>query len=157
MEYYEKLPVRPNATVLHSGSAWNIIPSSAEVHISIRTIPEWNNDIMERLFLSMLEEFAKKHDIEYTIRKDIDMKAWISEGPHVERFFNIYNEVTGLNLEPAVELGGTDGVHFVDRMPVIQFGPMRPENRIHGPDEFVYLKDVEMVKEVVKRVIERGI
>jgi len=56
-----------------------------------------------------------------------------------------------------VELGGTDGVHFADRMPVVQFGPMRPECNIHGKNEFVYLSDVEVVKRVVEEVLRRGI
>ncbi len=157
VEHYERLPVRATATVLHSGHAWNIIPGDAELALSIRTVPEWNNDIMEPLFTSMLRDFAKEEGIEIEITKDIDMRAWISEGEHVERFMKIYREVTGEDVRPAVELGGTDGVHLADRMPVIQFGPMRPENRIHGPDEFVYLKDFEMVYRVARRILEEGI
>ncbi len=156
-EYYENLPVRASATVLHSGSAWNIIPSIAELHISIRTVPEWNNNQIEPLFLELFKEFARKNSIDYEIKKDIDMEAWVSEGEEVERFYQLYREVTGMDVRPAVELGGTDGVHFKDRMPVVQFGPMRPENNIHGPDEFVYLKDVEMVEEVVREILRRGL
>ncbi len=156
-EHYEKLPVRPSATVLHTGSAWNIIPSTAEVHVSIRTVPEWNNDLMESLFLELLEEFTQENNIEYEVRKDIDMEAWVSEGEEIKRFYDLYREVTGIDVKPAVELGGTDGVHFKDRMPVVQFGPMRPENNIHGPNEFVYLKDVEMVEKVVREILRRGL
>lgn len=156
-EHYEKLPVRASATVLHAGSAWNIIPSSAELHVSVRTVPEWNNDVIEPLFLDLLEDFARKHDINYEIKRDISMNAWVSEGPHVEKFMEIYRDVTGRNVKPAIELGGTDGVHFVDRMPVIQFGPMFPENNIHGPDEFVDLREVQNVENVVREVLRRGI
>ncbi len=156
-EHYERLPVRASATVLHAGSAWNIIPSSAEIHVSIRTVPEWNNETMEPLFLELLDDFAKKNGIDYEIRKDISMESWVSEGPHVERFLEIYRKVTGRNVKPAIELGGTDGVRFVDRMPVIQFGPMFPENRIHGPDEFVDLREVQNVENVVKEILRRGI
>lgn len=75
----------------------------------------------------------------------------------MERFLEVYREVTGIHVEPAVELGGTDGVHFADRMPVVQFGPLRPENNVHGPDEFVYLKDLELVERVVERFVEEGL
>ncbi len=156
-EHYERLPVRASATVLHAGSAWNIIPSSATVEISIRTVPGWNNDVVEPLFLDLLDEFARGNGIEYELRKDIDMGTWVSGGKEVERFLEVYREVTGIHVEPAVELGGTDGVHFADRMPVVQFGPLRPENNVHGPDEFVYLKDLELVERVVERFVEEGL
>ena len=156
-EHYDRVPLRAAATVLHAGSAWNIIPSSAEVHISIRTVPDWNNEDVEPLFLELLKEFAEKEGIEYEIEKDIDMKAWVSEGSHVEKFLDIYRRITGRDVKPAVEPGGTDGVHFVDRMPVIQFGPMFPENNIHGPDEFVRLGEVENVERVVEELLRRGI
>jgi len=42
-------------------------------------------------------------------------------------------------------------------MPVVQFGPMRPENNIHGKNEFVYLRDVEMVQNVVEEVLKKGL
>ncbi len=155
VEHYDRIPVRAAATVIKGGYAWNVIPQEVSIEISIRTTPSWNH--VGEQFTQMLREFCDREGIECDIREDIYINAWISEGEHVENFMRIYEEVTGKRIEPAIELGGTDGVHFVDRMGVVQFGPMRPENNIHGPDEFVYLKDVEMVKNVVKGVIEKGV
>lgn len=157
VEHYNRLPVRAAATILHSGSVWNIIPSRAEVHISIRTVPDINNDAVEEAFISLLKKFMEENNIVADIRKDIDMKAWASRGKEVENFFEIYKEVTGTKVLPAVELGGTDGVHFADRMPVVQFGTIRKENNPHGPNEFVYLKDVEMVERVITELLKRGV
>jgi len=156
-EHYERIPVRASATVLHSGGVWNVIPSRAELHVSIRTVPDINNDVVERAFLELLNEFLEENGIEAEIRKDIDMKAWASGGEEVEKFLRIYEEVTGVRAEKTIELGGTDGVHFADRMPVVQFGTIRRENNPHGPDEFVYLRDVEMVERVVAELLRRGV
>ncbi len=156
-EHYDRIPVRAAATVVKAGSAWNIIPGEAEVAFSIRTVPGWENDILNQLFQELLSEFCQKSGIEVDITRDFEMKPWVSEGEHVEKFVKILQEVTGKKMEPVVELGGTDGVHFVDRMPVIQFGPMRPENNIHGINEFVYITDIQLVEDVVKKVLEVGL
>ncbi len=156
-EHYKKLPVRAAATILHAGSVWNIIPGEATLSFSIRTVPGWENNILDKLFREMLEEFSRKNGISVEVSKDFEMNPWVSEGEHVQKFIKILEEVTGKTYAPVVELGGTDGVYFVDRMPVIQFGPMRPENNIHGPNEFVYIEDVLLVEKVVRKVLEKGL
>ncbi|RLJ02442.1 MAG: hypothetical protein DRP08_04555, partial [Candidatus Aenigmatarchaeota archaeon] len=54
----------------------------------------------------------------------------------------------------AGELGGNDGTFFdMKNIPVIAFGAIRDDCNIHAPGEFVYIKDVEMLKEFVKGLL----
>lgn len=156
-EHYDGVPLRLNATMLSAGIAGNIIPDVAEILVDVRTIPECDNDCAWRWIAENLLSFAEREGIRISLEKEPLMRPWVSEGPHAERFAEIVQRVTGEPQDVFVELGGTDGVHFADRMPVVQFGPMRPENNIHGKNEFVYLRDVEMVQKVVEELLRSGI
>ncbi|MHA1722377.1 MAG: M20/M25/M40 family metallo-hydrolase, partial [Candidatus Baldrarchaeia archaeon] len=82
------------------------------------------------------------------------MDAWVTTDEKViEKFRQILREVTGKEPKVIVELGGTDGVHLIDRMPVIQFGALRGDNNAHGLNEFVYIDDLKLTKEFVKKTI----
>ncbi|RJS80987.1 hypothetical protein CW707_04485 [Candidatus Bathyarchaeota archaeon] len=61
------------------------------------------------------------------------MDGWYTADEKIIRKFKeILEEVLGRKVKVVVELGGTDGVFMIDRMPVIQFGTMRDKNNIHG-------------------------
>ena len=156
-EHYDGVPLRLNATMLSAGIAGNVIPDVAEVLIDVRTVPEYDNDFAWQWVAGNLLSFAEREGIRISVEKAALMHPWVSEGDHAKRFAEIVQRVTGEPQDVYVELGGTDGVHFADRMPVVQFGPMRPENNIHGKNEFVYLRDFEMVQKVVEEVLRRGL
>ncbi len=156
-EHYDGVPLRLNATMMSAGVAGNVIPDVVDVLIDVRTVPEYDNDFAWRWIAENLLSFAERKGIRISLERQALMHPWVSEGPHAERFAKIVESVTGEKQDVFVELGGTDGVHFADRMPVVQFGPMRPENNIHGKNEFVYLRDVEMVQRVVERLLQEGI
>lgn len=156
-EHYDGVPIRLNATMMSAGIAGNIIPDVVDILIDVRTVPEYNNDFAWQWIAENILSFAENNNIRISVEKNPLMCPWVSEGEHAKRFAEIVQRVTGEPQEIYVELGGTDGVHFADRMPVVQFGPMRPENNIHGKNEFVYLGDVEMVQKVVEELLRSGI
>ena len=156
-EHYDGVPLRLNATMISAGIAGNVIPDVVDILVDVRTIPECDNDCAWQWIAENLLSFAEKNNIRISVEKNVLMRPWVSEGDHAKRFAEIVQRVTGEPQDVFVELGGTDGVHFADRMPVVQFGPMRPENNIHGKNEFVYLKDVEMVQRVVEELLRSGI
>jgi len=143
--------------MLSAGVAGNVIPDVAEILVDVRTVPEYDNDFAWGWIAENLLSFAERNNIRISVEKNPLMRPWVSEGDHAQRFVEILQRVTGEPQNVFVELGGTDGVHFADRMPVVQFGPMRPENNIHGKNEFVHLKDVEMVQRVVGELLRSGI
>jgi succinyl-diaminopimelate desuccinylase len=153
-EYYEKLPARANVTIIESGVAANIIPGECKLVIDRRTIPEEKAEDAAQDLKRKIEEFAKENNIEVEIDAKGLMDAWVTTDEEViEKFKHILKDVTGEEPKVIVELGGTDGVHLIDRMPVIQFGALRGDNNIHGLNEFVYIKDLTLVKEFVKKTI----
>ncbi len=156
-EHYDGVPLRLNATMMSAGVAGNVIPDVVNILVDARTIPECDNDCAWEWIAENLLSFAERNNIRISVEKNPLMRPWVSGGDHAKRFAEIVQRVTGEPQDVFVELGGTDGVHFADRMPVVQFGPMRPENNIHGKNEFVYLKDVEMVQRVVEELLRSGI
>jgi len=151
---YDKAPRRINITMINAGVAPNTIPAECTLTIDMRTIPEEDVDAAAMEVKEAIERYAKENDVNVIVEVGEKMKGWYTTDRNVIKFFQrILEEITGKKAKVVVELGATDGIFFIDRMPVIQFGTMRDENNVHGKNEFVYLEDVELVKEFVKRTI----
>ncbi|MHA1616951.1 MAG: ArgE/DapE family deacylase [Candidatus Njordarchaeales archaeon] len=153
-EYYDRLPARLSVTMIHGGIAPNVIPSDCEIIIDRRTIPEEDAEKVAQELKNMILDFAKKSGISVEIEARGLINGWVTEDKQIiEKFKKILEELLGQEVRIVVELGGTDGVHLINRMPVIQFGALRSDNNIHGKDEFVYINDVVLVKDFIKKVI----
>ena len=153
-EYYEKLPARLSVTMIKGGVAPNIIPGECELIIDRRTIPEEDADEAARELEKLIHEFAQKEGMDIEIEARGLINGWVTKDEDViEKFRRILESLLGRKVKVVVELGGTDGVHLIDRMPVIQFGALRSDNNIHGINEFVYINDVILVKDFIKKVI----
>jgi len=153
-EHYDRVPARLNVTMIKGGVAPNIIPAECEITIDRRTIPEEKAETVARELKEKIEEFASKNEIEVEVKTKALIDAWVTKNEEIiGKFREILKEIMGEDPRIVVELGGTDGVHLIDRMPVIQFGALRSENNIHGKDEFVYIKDLIVVKDFIKKVI----
>ncbi len=153
-EHYEKLPARLSVTMIKGGVAPNIIPGECELIIDRRTIPEEDAEEAAREIQRVILDFAHKEGVDVELDARGLINGWVTKDEKiVMKFKKILEDILGKEVRLVVELGGTDGVHLIDRMPVGQFGALRSENNIHGIDEFVYIKDVILVKDFVKRVI----
>jgi len=152
--HYEYVPRRISVTKINSGVAANIIPAECNLLIDVRTIPEENAEKAAEELKKTIEDYAEKNGIKVEVEAKAFMNGWYTTDEKIiEKFKEILEEAIGRKVKVVVELGGTDGVFMIDRMPVIQFGTMREENNIHGKNEFVYLEDIEKVKNFVKKVI----
>jgi len=153
-EFYEKVPGRVSVTMIRGGVAPNVIPGECTLIIDRRTIPEERAKDAALDLKRRIEEFAKRHGIDVEIKIGPLMDAWATTDQHViETFKRILGDILGREPKILVELGGTDGAYLIDRMPVVQFGALRGDNNIHGPNEFVYIDDLVLVKEFVKRTV----
>ena len=154
LEHYDKVPARLSATMVKAGVAPNIIPGECEIVIDRRTIPEESAEEAAKELKEAIEEFAKANKIEVEVEARGLIDAWVTKDEHViNKFRGILKRVLGSEPKVIVELGGTDGVHLIDRMPVIQFGALRSDTNIHGKNEFVYIDDLILVKNFVKNVV----
>ena len=152
--YYEYVPRRISVTMIDGGVAANIIPAECNLLVDVRTIPEEKAEKAAEELRKIIEDYAEKNGIKVEVEAKAFMDGWYTTDEKIiEKFREILEEVLGRKVKVVVELGGTDGVFMIDRMPVIQFGTMRDENNIHGKNEFVYLEDIEKVKKFVKTII----
>ena len=152
--HYEHVPRRISVTMIEGGIAANIIPAECSLLVDIRTIPEENAEKAAKELKETIENYAKKNGIKIEVEAKGFMDGWYTmDEKIIRRFKEVLEKTLGREVRVVVELGGTDGVFMIDRMPVIQFGTMREENNIHGKNEFVYLEDIEKVRKFVKNVI----
>ncbi len=152
--HYDRLPARLSVTKIEAGVAENIIPQECRIVVDRRTIPEEDIYIVAKELKQSIETFAKKKHIELNVETKPLVSAWVTKDMEiVEKVRMILESILGHKVRTGVELGGTDGIWFIDRMPVIQFGALRVGTNIHGINEFVYLDDVVLVKNFVENVI----
>lgn len=147
---------RFSITIIRAGEKSNVIPGEAEATFDLRLLPEENVDEA----LTELKGFLSRVSDE--IGWEIELKEYEGGGnyytdpadPFVSSFSNAVEKVLGRRLEYAAELGANDGRYVRGKgIPTIVFGPIAPDSRFHGIDEFVRMTDIEMVKDVVVRYI----
>lgn len=152
--YYDRLPRRMHVTMIQGGIAQNVIPGECALKVNVRTIPEESAEKVALEIKDMLESFAKENGIALEVKLERVMDGWFTDKEEViERFKGILEDIIGKPVRVSVELGGTDGRHFIGRMPVIQYGAIREDTNFHGKNEFVYLEDLKTLKNFIKRVL----
>jgi acetylornithine deacetylase/succinyl-diaminopimelate desuccinylase family protein len=140
-------------TMLNAGEKENIIPGECEARFDMRVCPDENYERakrdLERYFKKLRSAQGVKATLEFTQQTPSNYFT-DPKHPIVARFARAASEAFGRRIPVAGELGGNDG-HFFSKIgiPVISFGPIRDDCRFHGVDEFVYLKDIELVKKTL--------
>jgi succinyl-diaminopimelate desuccinylase len=149
---------RFSVTMLRSGVKSNIIPGEAEATFDMRLLPE--EDTVKAQ--SELKKFLEKADLGDP-RYVIDLKFDQTGGnyyadpklPFVQDFKNTVKTVTGVSLPLAAELGGNDGKFTSGKgIPTISYGPLADDTHFHGVNEFVWLKDLKKVRDVIAKYLE---
>jgi acetylornithine deacetylase/succinyl-diaminopimelate desuccinylase-like protein len=152
---FEKIPLSIEVTIFKGGIASNVIPETCELTLNVRTPPDFEiKNIIDEI-CKEIENFVKAQGFEL-INVDKKFKdGWISKDlSFAEKVRDIFKK-NGKDVKICVEMGGTDGVFFYEKIPKLcQFGVERAENNIHGVNEFVYKEDVLFVKEVLKEIIK---
>lgn len=144
-------------TMLNAGEKENIIPGECEARFDMRVCPDENYEKakrdLERYFKKLRSAQGVKATLEFTQQTPSNYFT-DPRHPIVARFVRAASEAFGRRIPVAGELGGNDG-HFFSKVgiPVISFGPIRDDCRFHGVDEFVHLKDIELVKKTLVNLI----
>ena len=140
----------------------NIIPGEAVAGFDARLLPE--EDVEEAL-RELLEYFSAALDYAGA-RGSVEIvtsgRGWYStdEGLVEEAVGALERALAKTGVEQpirtAAELGGNDGTFFFLRgIPVVAFGAMRDDNNVHGDGEFVYVRDLVLLKEFIKELVSR--
>ncbi|RLF05810.1 MAG: hypothetical protein DRK00_03380 [Thermoprotei archaeon] len=137
----------------------NRIPAEAMLGFDVRLIPEEDLDEALNELYSYVSEAAARLGVE------CEVKAWGQRGWYTrddefvkEALSAARSAYAAVGLRPeigvAAELGGNDGTFFYEAdMPVVAFGAMRPECNVHSENEFVYVRDLVLLKEFVKHLL----
>lgn len=156
--HYDKLPARMSVTMIKGGIAANIIPDKCEILIDRRTIPEESSWEAAETLEQEIIKFARNNGIDIDIDAKGLLDGWVTTDESIiKKFKEILRGLIGRDPKIFVELGGTDGCHLIDRMPVVQFGALREDNNIHGKNEFVYIEDLILVKRFIKKTISTSL
>ena len=148
---------RFSITMLRAGEKENIIPGECEARFDMRVCPDEDYDKAKR----DLEKYFKKLRSKQRVKASLELTQQTASNyftdpkhPIVTRFSRAASAAYGRRIPVAGELGGNDGHYFAKvGIPVISFGPIRDDCRFHGVDEFVYLRDIELVKRTLVNVL----
>ena len=151
--HHKQIWGRFSVTMLNAGEKENIIPGECEARFDMRVCPDENYEKAKKDFVRYFKRLRSSQKIKATLeftQQNISNYFTDPDHPLVARFCRAVQEASGRRIPVAGELGGNDG-HFFAKVgiPVISFGPIRDDCRFHGVDEFVYLRDIELVKRTI--------
>lgn len=144
---------RLNINVFHGGWKTNVIPDRCLISIDRRLIPEENLEVAEEELVSCLSSVK---DVDWKIKKILKIPSYAFDNPANDPIINhlakVIEEVTGQEIGKYGGMGSSDlpGVAVKWGVKVFGLGVFRPENNIHGKEEFVYLQDIEDLSEVIR-------
>jgi len=150
---YSKVHGRFSITMMHAGEKENVIPGECEVRFDRRLTPEEDAKLAERDLLTYINELAVKTETtidDFKILSQVEGYHTDAQHPFVRHFSSISRDVVGERLPIAADLGGNDGAHLAQAgIPVVCFGTIRHDTNYHNHNEFVYLKDIQVVRDVL--------
>ncbi len=161
-----KLWGRASFTILKLGEGdvekHNRIPSEALAGIDIRLIPEEEvADALNELY-SVFSRVVARLGISATLEVIGAQRGWMATDKELVRDAEaaLKKAYTRLGIEEpvrkAAELGGNDGTYFyLKGIPVIGYGAIREDNNIHAPNEFVYIRDLDLLKTFIINLLSR--
>jgi succinyl-diaminopimelate desuccinylase len=147
---------RFNVTMIRAGYKFNMIPNDVELMFDMRLLPEEKVVSVKKEFKKYLKENLKcgyalelSNGVEGYYLKPKDIK-------YAELLNQAVFKTTGKKLGFYGEFGRTDGSYFAKfNIPSIGYGLLRREYNIHAPNEFIYIDDLKMLKNVLIRLLEK--
>ena len=148
----EKVWGRFSVTMIRGGEKENVIPGTCEFRFDRRLHPEEQlEEAVEELkthFNKAVDEAGCKASLEITNK--LPGYHTSKNHPFVQTVSEKIAELRGETPLFAAELGGNDGSFFAKHnIPVVCYGTIRADTRYHGLDEFVYLEDIEIVRNII--------
>jgi succinyl-diaminopimelate desuccinylase len=131
--------------------ASNVIPGICEVDFNLRFAPvSTASRLQERI-----EAILRRHGIEFDLRWTVGAQPFLTPpGTLVQALSGAIAEVTGRAPDLSTTGGTSDGRFIATMCPqVVEFGP--PNATIHKIDECIRVADLEPLKDVYRRTLER--
>lgn len=137
---------------IHAGTgALNVIPGSVEVDFNFRYCTESTPDGLKARLVQVLQRHGLEFELQWTLG---GLPFLTTPGTLVDAARAAIGDVTGLTPELSTTGGTSDGRFIIDICPqVIEFGP--PNATIHKINECISVHDLEPLKNIYRRLIER--
>jgi succinyl-diaminopimelate desuccinylase len=137
----------------------NVIPGAVSFRFDMRFAPNRSVAEMQQAVLARLAATGVTYDIKWTKETRPYVTGFAAEpsspqGQLVLTTQSVIQELLG--VEPALTCdGGTSDARFVawQGVPTIEFGV--PHGNMHGPDEFVEVKNIELLERIFVGIGER--
>jgi succinyl-diaminopimelate desuccinylase len=143
---------RFTVTMIHAGEKENIIPGHCEIRFDRRLLPE--EDVHEAE--QELRDFFERAKMSVGCNASIDITTRLSgyltpsAYPFVQIVKKQIESLKGHTIHLAGELGGNDGSFFAKHaIPVVCYGPIRSDTHYHGINEYVYLDDLRIIRDLI--------
>ncbi len=156
MEGYTMVPARASVTafVANPSMAGNIIPERGALKLNLRVPPGLDMRRLELEAIRRITSVVGNRWSSYRARVEVEeaFKPYytdLSRSREASWLVSLLREDKP-ELQCAVELASNDGCYF-SWLPVVCYGCIRRDCNIHAPDEFVYIEDLERLKDAVKK------
>jgi len=137
---------------IHGGTgASNVIPGQVVVDFNFRFCTESTPEQLQQRLSAVLH----KHQLDYDLAWTIGGLPFLTEpGPLVDAVRAAIHDMTGIATELSTTGGTSDG-RFLAQIcsQVVELGP--PNASIHKIDEHIRLEDIEPLKDIYRRVLEK--
>ncbi len=137
---------------IHAGTgAGNVIPGECVVDFNFRFCTESTVESLQSRITETLDRCGVQYDIDWVLG---GMPFLTPKGDFVDVVQNAIRDVQGIETELSTTGGTSDGRFIASICPqVIELGP--PNASIHKIDEHVALADIEPLKNIYRRILER--
>ncbi|TFG00874.1 MAG: M20 family peptidase [Promethearchaeota archaeon] len=140
-----------NLAEIHGGNKITTVPKKCFLHCSINTIPEQKVESIKEQIMNHIDKMKEEDPLlDITVQMPIVFDPGIID-KNCE-FAKTVQEVTktvfGEEREFATFIPTTDAHWFQEKgIDTILIGSIRPENKVHAEDEFVYVDDlIDLIK-----------
>lgn len=141
---------------IHGGTgASNVIPSNVVVDFNFRFSTESTPESLQQRLTDVLHRHGLQPGTDYELAWTLGGRPFLTTpGPLVDAVREAIREETGLETELSTTGGTSDGRFIAQICPqVIELGPTNAT--IHKIDENVPLADIEPLKNIYRRVLEK--
>jgi acetylornithine deacetylase/succinyl-diaminopimelate desuccinylase-like protein len=150
---YPRVHGRFTVTMIKAWEKENVIPGECEIRFDRRLIPEENPKEAQKALWAHINDLAKAQKTSISgLQLVSSTLGYYTEATHpfVRHFSSVAQKTIGHPLPLAADLGGNDGALLSRaRIPVVSFGTLRDDTHYHAQNEFVHLKDIGVVRDVI--------
>lgn len=135
-----------NLAEIHGGNKITTVPKKCFLHCSINTIPEQKVEPIKEQIMNQIEKMKEEDPLlDITVQMPIVFEPGIIDRDceFARIVEDVSEKVYGEPKEFATFIPTTDAHWFQERgIDTILIGSIRPENKVHAEDEFVYIDDL---------------